>query len=381
MAEVLAFPQGAVVQEKTNVHLKLKIHEKFRTLIHALKKDEFEGLEEQIIEWGGARDPIVTWNGYIVEGHHRYKICTKHDLPFQTVEGKFKDEDHALVFIMKAQIKKRNCNDFEKSVYIIEIKKVEERIDANIRMKSGGYECKGSVKHPDHNCGQGEDMSGRVDRVLSKEVGVSHNTVSKVSKILDCASEETKQQLKNDKLSIHKAYTDIKRKEVAQSCNFPKGEYRILHADPYTRDNTVPCGWNDKAFQFNISNLPVKESLDSDDAVLFLWTPPRYIDYSFSLMKAWGFAYRRMFIWDHCKYFDNNYMSETHHLVFLCTKFDCHPDTDVRPMSILHDTGEDTRYDQFSKVIESLYTHGDKLELFMDKKREGWDLFTGNGED
>ena len=47
--------------------------------------------------------------------------------------------------------------------------------------------------------GQGDDRSDRTDHILAKEAGVSHKTVSQVSKILDHATEETKQQLKEGK--------------------------------------------------------------------------------------------------------------------------------------------------------------------------------------
>lgn len=387
MGEVIEFPKGEGVQEKASIHLKLKINEKYRKLIRALNKEEFNGLEKEIIECGKATDPIITSNGYIIDGHHRYAICTKHGLPFKVEDRNFENENRVMRFIYSHQKSRRNLNEFERSYHALEINKLDQSYEAQKRVQSGGYECKGSVKHPAHHGGQGDlqnlnnDRSGRVDHILAKEAGVSHKTISQVSRIIDHASEETKQQLKEGNLSIRKAYSDIKREEVSSNSNFPKGEYRIIHADPYMRDTSLPCGWTDKPIEFTAGNLPIKDNLDSEDAVLFLWTPPRFIDNSLRLMKEWGFAYRRMFIWDHRKYFDNDYMSETHHLILLCTKFDCPPDTDDRPMSILHDTGEGSRYDQFVKIIERLYTEGNKLELFMDKKREGWELFKGDGED
>jgi uncharacterized protein YerC len=51
-------------------------------------------------------------------------------------------------------------------------------------------------------------MDGRVNRILAKEAGVSHNTISQVSKILDHASEETKEKLKEGKLSVRKDMED-----------------------------------------------------------------------------------------------------------------------------------------------------------------------------
>lgn len=214
------------------------------------------------------------WNGFIVDGHHRYKICTKHNLPFKTEEGKFEDEDDALIFIINNQMKKRNLNDFEKASYLIVLKKILARKDSKERQGTRtDITTEGNIDQHAGRSQQNDKMSGRVDRILAKEAGVSHDTVSKVSKILDHATEETKQKLKKGKLSVRKAYTDIKREEVAQESNFPKGQYRIIHADPYLRDNTLPCGWNMKSLQFNPGNLPVKDNLDPDDAVLFLWTP------------------------------------------------------------------------------------------------------------
>ena len=62
----------------------LKINPEFRDLIPKLHKAEFEQLSANILS-EGCRHPILHWNGYIVDGHHRYEICTKHNIPFRTV--------------------------------------------------------------------------------------------------------------------------------------------------------------------------------------------------------------------------------------------------------------------------------------------------------
>ena len=50
-----------------------------------LTKEEFEGLKADLIE-NGCRDKIILWKEYIIDGHHRYAICTKHDIIFETME-------------------------------------------------------------------------------------------------------------------------------------------------------------------------------------------------------------------------------------------------------------------------------------------------------
>lgn len=39
-------------------------------------------LERLLLKYG-CRDPIVVRNGFIVDGHHRYAICTKHGIPYK----------------------------------------------------------------------------------------------------------------------------------------------------------------------------------------------------------------------------------------------------------------------------------------------------------
>ena len=66
----------------------LKIDKEFRSLIRPLNKHEYLQLEANIMA-DGCREPIVTWNGFIVDGHNRYEICLKHYIPFATEEIDF----------------------------------------------------------------------------------------------------------------------------------------------------------------------------------------------------------------------------------------------------------------------------------------------------
>ncbi len=141
------------------------------------------------------------WNGFIVDGHHRYKICTKHNLPFKIEEGKFEDEDDALIFIINNQLKKRNLNDFEKASYLIVLKKILARKDSKKRQGTRtDITTEGNIAHHGGRSQQNDNREGRVDHILAKEAGVSHKTISQVSKILDHATEETKQELTRGKV-------------------------------------------------------------------------------------------------------------------------------------------------------------------------------------
>ena len=74
----------------------LIIDETFRELIRPLHKKEYRQLEENILA-DGCREPIVTWNGIIIDGHNRYEICKRHNIPFTTVEMEFDSRESVIV--------------------------------------------------------------------------------------------------------------------------------------------------------------------------------------------------------------------------------------------------------------------------------------------
>jgi len=64
--------------------MELKIEEKLRDVLIPLTDEKFTALEEDILR-NGCIQPIIIWNGTIVDGHNRYAICQKYGIPFKTV--------------------------------------------------------------------------------------------------------------------------------------------------------------------------------------------------------------------------------------------------------------------------------------------------------
>ena len=98
--------------------MKLKINEKFRTVAPPLSENELRLLREDILA-NGCRDPLVVWDGVIVDGHHRYRICHENNIPFLVMEMEFKDEDEALIWIAKNQLGRRNLNSFQRCELVL----------------------------------------------------------------------------------------------------------------------------------------------------------------------------------------------------------------------------------------------------------------------
>ena len=98
-----------------NENIKLQINPEFENMIPELTDDEFLQLEENVLAEGGIVNPIVVWNGVIVDGHNRYKIAQKHPhIEFSIHEKEFENEQEAQIWICSNQLGRRNLTEQHK---------------------------------------------------------------------------------------------------------------------------------------------------------------------------------------------------------------------------------------------------------------------------
>ena len=68
----------------------LKIDPEFQNQINPPSFEETHQLEMNILKEERVLNPIITWNGYIVDGHTRYQILRKYPfIPFEVIEKEF----------------------------------------------------------------------------------------------------------------------------------------------------------------------------------------------------------------------------------------------------------------------------------------------------
>ena len=97
----------------------LTIDPEFRDKIPPLSEDEFQKLEQNILEDGEVREPIVVWHNTIIDGHHRWKIIQKHNLTnYMIKQMDFPDKWAAIVWMCRNQLGRRNLTD-EQRTYLI----------------------------------------------------------------------------------------------------------------------------------------------------------------------------------------------------------------------------------------------------------------------
>ena len=87
----------------------LTIDPEFASKIPPLREEELKQLEENILADGVVINPLIVWNGVIVDGHNRYHILQQHpEIQFTTYEKKFSDRYAAIAWICKNQLGRRN---------------------------------------------------------------------------------------------------------------------------------------------------------------------------------------------------------------------------------------------------------------------------------
>ena len=94
----------------------IAIDPEFLTLCPPLREDERQQLQENILA-DGCRDPLVVWEekGFILDGHHRFDICKKHDIPFEVHALSLPNREAAINWIINNQLGRRNLTEEQKS--------------------------------------------------------------------------------------------------------------------------------------------------------------------------------------------------------------------------------------------------------------------------
>ena len=113
----------------------LTIDPEFASKIPPLREEELKQLEENILADGVVINPLIVWNGVIVDGHNRYYILQQHpEIQFTTYEKQFPDRYAAISWICKNQLGRRNLTP-QQFKYLIgqqyDAEKLAERFRGN----------------------------------------------------------------------------------------------------------------------------------------------------------------------------------------------------------------------------------------------------------
>ena len=114
----------------------LKVDPEFSGKVLPLSVEEFQQLEENILADGVVLNPLITWNGIIVDGHNRYRVLLEHqEIPFQIHEKEFPDRFAVIAWICRNQLGRRNLTPQQRKYLVGKQYEAEKASHGGIRHK------------------------------------------------------------------------------------------------------------------------------------------------------------------------------------------------------------------------------------------------------
>ena len=184
----------------------LQIEPELEQLLPPLSEAELDGLEADILQ-RGVLSPLVAWNGMLIDGHHRYKICTKHSLkyPLRTLE--FESLESAKLWAWRHQENRRNLTPYQQVEISLKFKQ-QIAAEAKNNCVAGG----GDRKSKNAKSGL-QIVANPIDtkKEVAKIADVSHTTLDRAEYIANHADEATKQKLRVGETTINAEFKRLKK--------------------------------------------------------------------------------------------------------------------------------------------------------------------------
>jgi len=155
-----------------------RIDPEFQNTIPPIGEDEFKQLRENILAAGEVYEPLVVWNGVLVDGHNRWKVIRENpSIKYTVREMSFSDKWSAFEWMCKNQLGRRNLT-YEWKVYTIG------------KMYEARKQRKGNTISPHDSKGRFQLLQNDVDgkrrygtaAAIGNEIGTSESTVIRSEK-------------------------------------------------------------------------------------------------------------------------------------------------------------------------------------------------------
>jgi N6-adenosine-specific RNA methylase IME4 len=368
------------------------IDAEFAALIPPLSAEERQQLEDNIVEHGGARDPLVVWGSggtlTLLDGHNRYEICTRLGLPFDVHEMRFSSRDEAEDWIDKNQLGRRNLTADAFTLLL------GRRYNRAKKAQGAPKGNRNRLIQSDQN-----DHFEKTADKLAAEHGVGSATVRRAGKFAEEVDRtpELKQavgerrpviQVKRElKEQAREARREENRKKIAA---VPEPEKAAAVADAKFATIVIdpPWDWGDEGDQDQLgrarpdySTMTIKqlEQLDvgglaDDDCHIYLWITNRSLPKGFRLLEAWGFRYITAITWVKPHFGMGNYFrGQTEHVLFGVKGSQPLKRKDVGTafMADRGTGGHSSKPSTFLDLVESC-SPGPYIEMFSRSSRNGW---------
>jgi N6-adenosine-specific RNA methylase IME4 len=342
-----------------------KVHE-YAEIFPPMNSKEFNELKRDIKE-NGLLDPIILYDGKILDGRNRYNACKEVGIEVKTKDY---DGDNPLQYVMSTNLKRRHLTDSQKAI-------VGTR-----------YKIHYAKLYPQGRNQYSEDMelvpSASARDRAGDLVGVSGRYIDIAEEVLK-AKPEMEEKIMSGDIKLKQVYRDIKleqqEKEIIALKGL-KGEYEVIVIDPPWKYEDVE--YDNENYMGRIvvpyptMTIPEIRNIKlptAKNCVLWLWTTHRFIWDAIDILKNWGFEYKAILVWDKEKLGIGKTLRIQ--CEFCLLGFKGNPlwkMTNERDIIREAKTNHSAKPEAFYTLVNKLCV-GRKLDYFARKKREGWDVY------
>jgi len=191
--------------------MSITIKEEFKNAFNSGRIIDEKLLEQSILE-DGCRDDLIVWaksgEQILLDGHHRYKYCKKHDIPFGIIEKKFNSEYKAKEWIFFNQFARNNFTKKGRKYARGQLYNESKKAVSN---------KKGKNQHSEEVKGQNVPQPNTAEAIAEEE-NVSDRTVKRDAKYSESVNEIDKNVpgAKNELLSGKVTLSDKDTNEIAR---------------------------------------------------------------------------------------------------------------------------------------------------------------------
>lgn len=325
----------------------IKIDPELKALIPLLSQEELRQLEANIVEHGGARDPLVIWpresHAVLLDGHNRYEICTRLGLQYKVTEMQFDTVTDAADWMDKNQLGRRNLHPDAFTLLLGRRFNRQKRQSAGAPPENKNKLGKNKGRRRENQLAQFGPIDSTAAKI-GKEHGVGRNTVKRAGKFAEAVKTaktiapdieskvasgkapakaavmkaasllETNPQKALEILEGKKKMADVvreeKRAEViaklesveARTAKELAGEYDVLVIDPPWPMEKIERDARDQQVALDYPTMEEGELAKlrlpaAESCHVWLWVTHKFLPMSLRLLEAWGLKYVCTFVW------------------------------------------------------------------------------------
>ena len=175
-------------------------------LLPPLSVEQFSSLESDILGNGCYAPIIVNEAMIVIDGHNRFRICEKHDLPYKMLVFSFADLLEAKQWALDTQKGRRNLDKWELGKIALKLKpEIEARARAN--MAAGGGDHKSESAKSGLMISPNPIFPVNTRKEAAQAVGIGEQTMGRITQLAETAPQALKDALDRKDVSINRGWS------------------------------------------------------------------------------------------------------------------------------------------------------------------------------